>query len=498
MEQKKDIWGNKLLLVLAVAGGAIGIGNFLRFPTLFAQYGGLFLVPYICSFFILGLPLMFIEWILGAMARDCGKNSLSLFLEYYAKNKFIKYLGIACVSACLIISGYYMYIESWILGYGWISITGGFTNMASGDMGDFLGQYITLGDGICDVLVIVALVITVFLNYFFTAKGISKGIAGLIKVSMPVLMIIAIIMLIKVLFFTPGSWEGIKYMFQPRTGLGDSKMWIDAASQMFYSLSVGFTATFTYVTYADKNLDISKQGLMASYMNMGMEVLIASFIAIPVSYVAFGADKIQDVVHSSSIAFGMVSMPAIFNNIPGGSFWNFLWFILLFVAALTSSLSIVQPSASFFCNKFSISKFWGTVCSFFLCLLIIIPSVLISVGVDEFDFWANSFIIPFGAFFLIWIVYYIGPEKCWKKYEENSTKPLNGFMKFCITVATPLMLIIVMSLYIANYGMDIIKLTAYAGDEVKMNGALICRSIMALVIFIYALVLGIPVKKKSK
>ena len=109
----------------------------------------------------------------------------------------------------------------------------------------------------------------------------------------------------------------IKYMFQPRASLWDTKMWIDAASQMFFSLSVGFTATFTYVTYADKNLDISKQGLMASFMNVGMEVLIASFIAIPVSYIAFGADKIQDVVKGSSIAFGMVSMPSIFNNIPG-------------------------------------------------------------------------------------------------------------------------------------------------------------------------------------
>ncbi|MBQ0105143.1 MAG: sodium-dependent transporter, partial [Armatimonadetes bacterium] len=448
-------WNNRFLLILAVAGGATGIGNFLRFPTLFAQYGGMFLIPYLCSFFILGLPLMFIEWILGAMARDCGKNSLSLFLEVCFKNRFVKYLGVACVSACLIISGYYMYIESWILGYGWISITGGFKNMASSDMGDFLGQYITIGDGVCDVIVIVALIITVFLNYYFTARGISKGIASLIKFSMPLLMIIALIMLVKVLFFTPGSWEGIKYMFSPRVGLSESKMWIDAASQMFYSLSVGFTSTFTYVTYADKNLDISKQGLMASYMNVGMEVLIASFIAIPVSYVAFGADKIQDVVNSSSIAFGMVSMPAIFNNIPGGSFWNFLWFFLLFIAALTSSLSIVQPSASFFCNKFNISKFKGTVCSLLVCLLIIIPSVVISVGVDEFDFWANSFIIPFGAFFLIWIIYMIGPKKCWAAYEENSTRPLNGFMKFCIQFATPLMLIMVMAMYIYNYGMEI-------------------------------------------
>lgn len=488
-------WNNKFLLILAVAGGAIGIGNFLRFPTLFAQYGGLFLIPYLCSFFILGLPLMYSEWILGAMARDTGKNSLCLFLEAADKRPWVKYLGIAAVSACLIISGYYMYIESWILGYGYVSITNGFKGMADSQMGDFLGSYMTLGDGVCDILCVVCLGVTLFLNYFFTAKGIAKGIANLIKISMPLLMAIALIMLIKVLF-TPGSWEGIKYMFAPRVHLNNSKMWIDAASQMFFSLSVGFTATFTYVTYSGKNLDISKQGLLASYMNVGMEVLIASFIAIPVSYIAFGADKIQDVVNSSSIAFGMVSMPAIFNNVPGGSFWSFLWFMLLFIAALTSSLSIVQPSASFFCNKYNINKVWGSIISFVVCVIIIIPSVYCSVGVDEFDFWSNSFLVPIGAFCLIVIAYALGKNKIWEAYEINSSKPLNGFMKLCISYITPIFLLVVMTLYIKNYGLEIIQCSNYPAE--KLPQVMLCRILMVVVILIYSICLSIPNKKKKE
>lgn len=492
MEQKKDIWNNKFLLVLAVAGGAIGIGNFLRFPTLFAQYGGMFLIPYICSFCVLGLPLMFAEWILGAKARDCGKNSLCLFLEYAHRNNMVKYLGIAAVSACLIISGYYMFIESWILGYSYLSLTGAFSSMASDQMGDFLGKYMTIGDGSCDILCITALIITLFLNYYFTARGISKGISSLIKVSMPLLITIALIMLAKVLFFTEGSWEGIRYMFQPRVPITDTKMWIDAASQMFFSLSVGFTATFTYVTYADKNLDISRQGLMASFMNIGMEVLIASFIAIPVSYLAF-QDRIQDVVSSSSIAFGMVSMPSIFNDIPGGFFWNFLWFFLLFIAALTSSLSIIQPSASFFCNKFGINKLWGTVCSFFVCLIIIIPSVLIPVAIDEFDFWANSFIVPVGAFFLIVAIWLLGPKNCWETYEQNSAKPLTPFMKCCIQYITPILLIIVMILYIMNYGLLIISCDGYTSEQIPQ--VITCRILMAAVIMVYIVILSLRTKK---
>ncbi len=490
-----DRWNNRFLLVLAVAGGAIGIGNFLRFPTLFAQYGGLFLIPYLISFFIIGLPLMFTEWILGAMARDVKMNSLASFLEVYHNNRVLKYFGVAALSACLIISGYYIYIESWILGYGWISVTGGFKHIEASAMGDFLGSYMTLGDGVCDILCILCLLITIFLNYYFTAKGIAKGIATLIKVSMPLLIVIALFMLANI-FYIPGTWAGIKYMFEPRVDLWNSKMWVDAASQMFFSLSVGFTATFTYVTYADKNLDIAKQGLMASFMNVGMEVLIASFIAIPVSYVAFGADKIQEVVKGSSIAFGMVSMPSIFNNVPGGQFWSFLWFFLLFIAALTSSLSIVQPSASFICNKFKTNKLWGSVASFVISLIILVPSVLCAVGIDEFDFWANSFIVPIGSLLLIVIVYSIGKEKCWVCFENNSSSKLNWFMKFCISWATPLFLIIVITLYIFNYGREIITCSNYEPEKIPQ--VILCRALMVVIILIYALIIHFKKIKKPE
>ena len=125
--------------------------------------------------------------------------------------------------------------------------------------------------------------------------------------------------------------------------------------------------------------------------------------------------------------------------------------------------------------------------SFLVCLIIIVPSVLCAVGIDEFDFWANSFIVPLGALFLIVIVYAIGKEKCWVCFENNSTSKLNDFMKFNISWATPFFLIVVVVLYIFNYGKEIITCANYEPEKIPQ--VILCRGLMLAIVLIYALII---------
>lgn len=487
---KNETWGSKLLLILAVAGGAIGIGNFLRFPTLFAQYGGWFLVPYFASFFLLGLPLMLIEWTIGAYSRDEERHSLSTFLEKRFPNyRFVKYLGIISVACCLIIAGYYIYIESWMLGYSILSLKGVFNNIPANELGDFLGSYIGFKGGVeVAVITIISLVIAVFLNFFFVAKGISKGISVVIKWSMPILLIMSLLMLVRV-FCQPNIFDGIKYMFRGDISqLFNLKMWVAAASQMFFSLSVGFTSTMVYVTYSKNNIDILKDGATSAFMNMGIEVLIASFMTIPVSFLVFG-EKMDQVAHSSSIAFGMVSMPSIFQDIPGASVWCFLWFFLLFIAAVTSSISMVQVFQSYLCDKLDISKVKSSLLNLCVFILVIIPTVVVPCGIDEFDFWTNTVLMPIGALILVCIVHGL-KDSYSEKYKENTKHRTSGVGKFITKYITPLYLIIIIVPFIVNTVRDM-----FAGKDLNWEHYL-CRGVIIVVFLIYGLTLHHKKNKK--
>ncbi|MBQ0105264.1 MAG: hypothetical protein KBT47_04415 [Armatimonadetes bacterium] len=402
----------------------------------------------------------------------------------------MKYLGVAAVACCLIIGGYYIYIESWMLGYAGISLTGYFNHFPSEKLGDFLGQYVSFDLGTKGTVIAVsALVISAFLNFYFVACGISKGVSRLIRWSMPVLLVMALVILVKVLL-TPGIGEGIKYMFRGNiSDLLNLSMWMDAAGQMFFSLSVGFTATMVYVTYSKNNLNLFKDGLSSAFMNMGIEVFIASFIAIPVSFLAFG-DKMEEVVHSSSIAFGMVSMSSIFSGIPGGSVWCFLWFFLLFVAALTSSVSMVQVFISFFCDKFGITRFMSAIVSGILWLCVFLAVILVQGGIDEFDFWTNLILMPIGALMMIFIVWTLG-DKFGKTFNENSKMKI-GFFEYLIKIVTPLYLLAVMIPYVYKNGWDIITCKNYESSQ--LDEIWILRGIIIL----YFIVITVCISRKNK
>ncbi|HNH23234.1 MAG TPA: hypothetical protein PLY26_13850, partial [Ferruginibacter sp.] len=142
MTKTTESWGSRVGLVLAMAGNAVGLGNFLRFPVQAIQNGGgSFIIPYLVCFLLMGLPLLFIEWSMGRFGGKFGHHSTPFILDAMTKQRFWKYIGVFGIFTNLAVAAYYCYLESWTLAYIWHSITGTFAHMDQTQVSDFFNTY---------------------------------------------------------------------------------------------------------------------------------------------------------------------------------------------------------------------------------------------------------------------------------------------------------------------------------------------------------------------
>ncbi len=360
MPLRKEAWSSQTGAILAVAGSAVGLGNFLRFPGLAAQYGGgAFMIAYFISLLIIGFPICWTEWTLGRFGGRHGFHSSPGIFHVLLKRRWAKYAGVIGFVVPVMIYMYYVYIEAWCLGYAVNALSGTFTQEGF-QTGAFFSQFTgAAGDGVGirfgldDVGLF--LVIVFALNFFFIYRGISKGVEFVCKYAMPVLVLTALIVLARVLTLgTPDPLKpeqsilnGLGFMWNPGdvgAGLRNPQLWLAAAGQIFFSLSVGFGIIITYASYLKKNDDVVLSGLSASAANEFCEVGLGGLITVPAAFVFLGA---AGVVGQSTFGLGFNVLPEVFARMPGGEFFAGLFFLLLFLAAITSSLSMLQPGIAF-------------------------------------------------------------------------------------------------------------------------------------------------------
>ncbi len=260
---EREQWGSKIGLILAVAGNAVGLGNFLRFPVQAAQNGGgAFMIPYFIFFLVLGIPLMWIEWGIGRNGGKYNHGSAPGMFDVLWKNNLAKYFGTLGLFISLVIMIYYTYIESWTLGYSFFSISKMYFNEQSfSTMRNFLYSY--QGRSISDHFTniwpaYIFMIFTFTINFWILYKGISKGIEKLAKIGMPLLFIFGIILTIRVLTLgTPNPAvpansiaNGVAFIWNPNfSSLGNPKVWLAAAGQIFFTLSVGMGTIQAYASY---------------------------------------------------------------------------------------------------------------------------------------------------------------------------------------------------------------------------------------------------------
>jgi len=471
MNKQRESWGTKLGIILAVAGSAVGLGNFLRFPVQAAQNGGgAFMIPYFISLFLIGIPLMWIEWTAGRFGGGFGHGTApGIFHTMWAKNRFIKYFGVIGIFGPIVIFIYYTYIESWLLGYAFFSITGKYLSANTQEtMQSFLRGYQGLEQnqffsnlGYAYIFFIITFTINIMVVYY----GIKGGIEKLCNWAMPILFICGIILTIRVLLLgtpdiTKPDWNivnGLGFLWNPDFSvLKNAKVWLAAGGQVFFTLSVGIGVILTYASYLKKQDDVILSGLTSSLTNEFAEVILGGSIVIPAAFAFFGPQEIVNIAKSGSFNLGFVTMPLIFEKINFGMVFALLWFILLFLAGITSSVSLAQPAISFLEDEFNLNK-KKTVFIFGIVTFILCQASIFFIGkgvVDELDFWGGTFcLVLFGTIETIIFSWVFGIDRAWEEMHSGADIMLPKFYKFIIKYITPLFLIFILLFWIIQQGL---------------------------------------------
>ncbi|MCM8792891.1 MAG: sodium-dependent transporter [Candidatus Omnitrophica bacterium] len=512
--KSRDTWKTKFGVIMAVAGSAVGLGNFLRFPVqATANGGGAFMIPYFISLFLFGIPLMWIEWTIGRYGGGFGHGTApGIFHSLWEKNRFIKYFGIIGIFGPLVIFIYYTHIESWTLGYSFFALIGKYVNINSPQgMRDFLAGYQGLvknqffsGLGWAYLFFI----LTFFLNILVVYYGVSRGIEKLSKIAMPLLFLCAILLVLRVLSLgipnpTKPDWNilnGLGFLWNPDfSSLRSPRVWLAAAGQIFFTLSVGIGVILTYASYLAKSEDVVLSGLTSAVTNEFAEVVLGASIIIPAAFVFFGPMEIKNISQSGAFDLGFVTMPIVLQKIAFSRFFSFLWFFLLFLAGLTSSISLAQPAIAFMEDEFDIprKKAVGifSIVTFILCQPVIF---LLSRGVvNDLDFWGGTFcLVFFGTVETILFAWVFGMERAWVEMHHGADINIPRIYKIIIKYITPLILFIILISWIfGKDGRD----TLFLRNVPEENRIYILG--MRLLLLLLLITLGILVKiawKKRK
>jgi SNF family Na+-dependent transporter len=396
----KEQWGTRIGVILAVAGSAVGLGNFLRFPGQAAQNGGgAFMLPYFISLLVLGIPLAWAEWTMGRYGGLRGFNSAPGVLSVICRTAKARYLGVFALLIPLIIYMYYVVIEAWCLGYAYHYLTG--TLMMGNDSdaySKFFNEFVGIredgwvfGNG-RGLLVFIG--ITFILNFVLIYRGVSKGIETFCKYAIPLMIVCAVFVLIRVLTLPRDRvLAGLGFMWNPDLeALTDPKTWLAASGQIFFSLSVGFGIIVNYASYLKKEDDVALSGLTACSMNEFFEVCLGGLITLPAAFIFLGAAAGT----FGTFGLGFNALPNVFAQMPAGQLFGFLWFFMLFLAAITSSLSMLQPVIAFLEEGFELKRhgsasLLGIIVLMGACFVIYFSKDL--KALDTMDFWVGTFLI---------------------------------------------------------------------------------------------------------
>lgn len=454
-----ESWGSRVGLILAMAGNAVGLGNFLRFPVQAVQNGGgAFIIPYLICFLLMGIPLLWIEWSMGRFGGKFGHHSTPFILDTMDKRKFWKYIGVFGIFTNIAVAAYYCYLESWTMAYVYHSLAGTFRGMDQNGVAAFFINYVdvtTTTTGI-PFEAIIFFVFCVVLNTWILSKGLSGGVEVASKIGMPLLIVFGMFLAYKGITLEAGKEGavnggsvGLNFLWTPQfDSLTNPKVWLAAAGQIFFTLSVGMGTIQCYASYVSKKDDIALNAMSAGWMNEFVEVVLGSAILIPISVGYLGIDKVVELTASGGLGLGFRTMPFLFQQwgVIIGTLAGVAFFGLLFFAGITSSLAMGTPWMGFMQDEFKWTREKAALSFGVIVLILGTPTVLFfNEGVfDEYDYWAGTVsLVVFALAETILFAWVFGMNKGWKEINEGADLKIPGFYRFIIKWVTPFLLIFV-------------------------------------------------------
>lgn len=396
METNREQWGSKIGFVLAAAGSAVGLGNIWKFPYLVGENGGAaFVLLYLICVILVGLPVVIAEILIG---RTAQKNPVGSFRELSKGNPFWIFAGGLGVLTGFLILSYYNVIAGWSLGYVIESLKGSFQNLenpaAAGELFNSLSsqpRWTLLFHGLFMIL-------TISIIY----AGVTKGIERAGKIMMPALLFLVIVLVIRGVTLD-GAQAGVHYLLKVDFSVITGKTFFLALGQAFFSLSLGMGALLTYGSYMSK-----KESIPGSALNI---VLLDTLIALMAGFMIFPAVFAMGLhpAQGPSLIFNI--LPVVFNAIPAGYYFRIIFFLLLTVAALTSTISLLEVITSFAVDEFKIERKKAAIIFGIIVFIIGIPSAMSFCGWQNItlfgltcfnfvDFISANIFLPLGGIFI--------------------------------------------------------------------------------------------------
>ena len=456
-----EAWGSRIGLILAMAGNAVGLGNFLRFPTqATANGGGSFMVTYFIALLLLGIPLMWIEWGVGRNGGLYRKGHLPGMFAAIWKHPAAKYVGVVGMVVPLTVMIYYTYIESWTAAFAWFSLTKDYWGITTQEG---MVEYLRSFQGIRAEGATVYhqswtpyafFIGTLAINIYVLSKGISGGIEKLAKIGMPILFFLAIVLAISIVMMPPqpgvGSspLQGLEFIYSADLSrIGEPGVWLASAGQIFFTLSVGMGSLQAYASYLSRKDDIALNGIATASTNEVAEVVLGGTIAIPAAVTFFGVAGAMAIAQGGSFNLGFATMPVVFQQMPMGNLLGVAWFGLLFFAGITSSVSMLTPTVAFFREEFGFRRAQTAWISGGVCLLFGLLHVQwLQYGfLDEWDYWAGTFgLVLVAVLETVIFMWVFKPENAWKSIHMGADIQIPRIFKFIMTYVTPIYLFIIL------------------------------------------------------
>ncbi len=406
MSEERASFGSKLGMILATAGGAVGLGNVWRFPYMTGENGGAaFILVYVACVLLLGIPCMIAEFIIG---RHGAANTYRAYSKM-GGGKAWKYVGLLGVITGFLITGYYGVVSGWCLQYIYASVMG----ELHGNPDYVRGYFQTFStDPIRPVFWLAAILL---LTHYVIIHGVRGGIEKASKLMMPTLFILLLVIVVASCLL-PGAERGIEFLFKPDFSKLDKGVFLGALGQSFYSLSIAMGCISTYASYYTRQTNLLQSAIQVS--------VVDSIVAILAGLMIFPAAFSVGVNPDSGPSLIFITLPNVFSQAFSGMpvmGWivSLMFYVLLSLAALTSLISLHEVSTSFFYEEFQLSRKKGavivTVTTFVIgafCSLSLGDMNYLSVGskslFDVFDFVTGQIFLPVGGFltcvFLGWFV----------------------------------------------------------------------------------------------
>lgn len=442
MTEKRATFVSKIGTVAAAAGSAVGLGNIWRFPSQAADGGGaIFILVYVGCILFFGIPLMLGEFITGRASRS---NTAGAF-RMLAPNTPWKWVGRMGVLTGFVIMGFYMVVCGWTLVYIFQSASGHLLSVS-----DFSANFAALQSDTPQQ--ILWMIVFTLLTAFFILSGVKKGIEQSAQIMMPLLFLLLVILAVRSITLD-GALAGMNFLFKPDMSQVKSTVFLDAMGQAFFSLSLGMGCMITYGSYFSKNTPLVKTAVQVSVL----DTLVAILSGIVIFPAAFALTANSGTIVDELVAGGpgllFITLPELFNQMPGSMIWSTLFFCLLALAALTSTISLMEVVTIYIHEEYRISRKKST-------LLVTAGVIILGVFASKYSSFFNfldiisaKYMLPIGGFFIsLFVGWYLDKKITFAQLTNNGSLKIGiSFLKIYVFLLRYVVPIAMLAIFI--YGL---------------------------------------------